>query len=69
MQPMSLTAEQKTYPITPAKSLVCHTCLGWDKPKKFTRKQIRQIAGTFQNGHRTKAYCREQAIEYLEKHG
>ena len=33
MQPMSLTDEQKTYPITPAKSLVCHTCLGWDKTK------------------------------------
>ena len=30
MQPQPLTEEQKTYPITPAKSLVCHTCLGWN---------------------------------------
>lgn len=40
MQPMPLTEDQKTYPIRPAKTLVCHTCLGWEprevpKSKKF----------------------------------
>jgi len=30
MQPMPLTEEQKTYPITPTKKLVCHDCLGWE---------------------------------------
>jgi len=33
MEPMPLTKEQKTYPITPARDLVCHTCLGWNEPK------------------------------------
>ena len=28
---MPLSSDQKMYPILPAKPLVCHTCLGWDK--------------------------------------
>jgi hypothetical protein len=35
MQPMPLTEEQKTYPVTPVKSLVCYECLGWEKPKVY----------------------------------
>lgn len=40
MQPMPLTEEQKTYPVTPAKSLVCHECLGWEKPKVYYTPRI-----------------------------
>jgi len=38
LQPIPLTEEQKTYPITPTKKLVCPECLGWTKQPKPYQK-------------------------------
>lgn len=35
---------------------------------QVSRKYIRQIAGTFQNGFRTKEWCKLQAMKYLKRH-
>lgn len=35
MTPMPLTEEQKTYPTTPAKDIVCDRCLGIKKTRKY----------------------------------
>ena len=38
LQPIPLTEEQKSYPITPTKKLVCPECLGWTKQPKPYQK-------------------------------
>ena len=38
MTVLPLTAEQKTYPITPAKDVVCDRCLG-NKPKDLVKRK------------------------------
>jgi len=40
LQPMPLTEEQKTYPITPTKKLVCPECLGWVKKPNPNQKFV-----------------------------
>ena len=41
MTVMPLTAEQKTYPITPAKDVVCDRCLGNKAKDLAKRKRFR----------------------------